>query len=475
MFDCTRSALRRGLSSVDTSVVEIARARSRRTPRWLAFDGFIALAGAVPSLVGAALGSPLLHDDWAFASNSRYAGFSAAFGTQTRSRPLEGLWNWTEFRLLGTHSGAHLVVLAALNAVAAVLLWRLLDRWLPRPIAVLAAVAWLALPNRASTHLWSTNSPHVFSLVMVLAALLVASREPLTGRRFGAAVALLAVGTVAYEGAICLGVAGLVALAWARGAPDLRRRWVASTIVVMGAIGGWMLVTSPKRGVSPPPFQNLSHLAATHFGPAVVASPVISAALALGIGWCVATVVLPGFDAGIEPKLVVLGLAVIALGAVPFSVGGFPFSVSGFFDRGNLFSDLGTALVFGSLISLVLHLRWQIARVALAAVALVLVALPGVRTVGDYVRAGHDGRRLLAAIDALPRDVRTRGPVTFLSLPSHHSVSEFLIDYDISGALALRYRTGEPLPRAAMASSKATASEHGGPIYQLVGNRLVQR
>ena len=78
-----------------------------------------------------------------------------------------------------------------------------------------------------------------------------------------------------------------------------------------------------------------------------------------------------------------------------------------------------------------------------------VVALPSVRTVGDYVRAGHDGRRLLAAIDALPSDVRTQGPVTFLPLPSHHSVSEFLIDYDISGALALRYHTGAPLPRAA--------------------------
>jgi hypothetical protein len=252
---------------------------------------------------------------------------------------------------------------------------------------------------------------------------------------------------------------------------------VASTIVVMGAVAGWMLLTSPKRaaGASPPPFHNLSHLAAAHFGPAVVASPVISAMLAVGIAWCFAIVVLPGFDAGLEPKLVVLGLVVIGLGAAPFAAGGFPFSTSGFFDRGNLFSDLGTALVFGSLISLVLHLRWQIAGAAVAAVALVVVALPGVRTVGDYVRAGRDGRRLLAAIDALPSDVRTRGPVVFLPLPSHDSVSEFLIDYDISGALALRYRTGEPLPRATMAFSDTTAGDHPGPVYELVGARLVRR
>jgi len=455
--------------------VEHTRARTRRPARWLAFDVFLAVAGALPSLVGIALASPLLHDDWAFASDSKYLKFSAAFGTQTRSRPLEGLWNWTEFRLLGSNTAAHLVVLAVLNAVAAVLFWRLLERWLPRKIAVLVALAWVALPNRASTHLWSTNSPHVFSLVMLLAALLVASREPLTGRRFGTAVALLAVGTLAYEGAICLGVVGLAGLAWTRGDPAVRRRWIVTAVAVMGAIGSWMLVTSPKRGSSPTPFSNLSHLAAAHFGPAVVASPVIAAALAFGIAWCVAVVVLPGFRPGLESKLVVLGLVVLGLGAAPFAAGGFPFSTSGFFDRGNLFADLGTALVFGSLIALVLRVRWQVAGPALASVALVVVAVPGIRSVGDYVRAGRDGRRLLAAVDALPPAVRTRGPITILPLPSHHSVAEFLIDYDISGALALRYHTGAPLPRASMAISSATAGNRGWPVYKLVGTRLVER
>ena len=184
--------------------MEEALSRPRRRA-WLGFDVFVAAAAAAPSLVGAALGSPLLHDDWAFAAKAKYFAFSTAFGTQTRSRPLEGLWNWGEFRLLGANAVAHLVVLALLNAVAAVLFWRLLERWLPRPIAVLTPLAWVALPNRASTHLWSTNSPHVFSLAMLLAALVVASTQPLTGRRFATAVGLLAVGTLAYEGAIAIG------------------------------------------------------------------------------------------------------------------------------------------------------------------------------------------------------------------------------------------------------------------------------
>ena len=41
---------------------------------------------------------------------------------------------------------------------------------------------------------------------------------------------------------------------------------------------------------------------------------------------------------------------------------------------------------------------------------------------------------LLAAVDALPVDVRTKGPVTFLPLPDYGGIAMFLADYDISSA-----------------------------------------
>src|SRR4051794_12646972 len=131
--------------------------------KWAAFEVGLGAAAATPTLVGAALGASLALDDWNFAALSRYQSFTTGFGAQTRARPISGLWDWTQFRFLGTHPLPHLVVLAITNALAAVLLWRLLDRWVPRPVAALSAVVWVALANRGSTRLWITNTPNVGS------------------------------------------------------------------------------------------------------------------------------------------------------------------------------------------------------------------------------------------------------------------------------------------------------------------------
>src|SRR4029077_14064235 len=88
---------------------------------------------------------------------------------------------------------------------------------------------------------------------------------------------------------------------------------------------------------------------------------------------------------------------------------------------------------------------------------------------------GEDGRRFLSAVDALPPAVRTRGPVVFAPLPSRGAVAEFLYDYDISSALAVRYGTGLPFPRAEMAPSTAAFTNAGGRKYELVGHQLLDR
>jgi hypothetical protein len=312
---------------------------------------------------------------------------------------------------------------------------------------------------------------------MLLAALLVASSTPLTPRRFGAALSLLAPGTLAYEGGIALAVVGLVALVWKHAPARARVPWAALTVGVLGIAGGWILLTSPKRGTSPSPFRNLSHLASAHFGNAVLPGPskLLTLVVFVAIAWCLAVVVLPGFAATAEQKAVVVGLVVLLLGAAPFAVGGFPFSGSGFFDRGNLFSDLGTSIVYGSLLALLLRLPWPRVGAALAVAGVLVLALPNVQSVQRYVRASRGGRRFLAAVDALPVDVRTKGPVTFLPLPDYGGIAMFLADYDISSALALRYHTGAPFPRAAMAVSASGTSPREGPVLELVGNHLVER
>jgi hypothetical protein len=450
--------------------------RLRGGPR-LAFEVLLGIAAAAPSLVGAALGARLALDDWGFAAASHFQSFSAGFGAQARARPISGVWDWAQFKVLDSHAVPHLVILAALNAAAAVLFWRLLERWVPQRVAVLTALVWVALPNRGSTRLWATTSPNVGGLVLLLAALLVASSRPLTKGRFATALALLALGTLAYEGVIAIGVVALVAMIWTQAPPRLRVRWTVLVLGVMAAVGGWVVLRSPKVGTSPPPFRNLSHLSSAHFGSAVLPGPprLLALVVLVAIAWSVVVIVLPGFDAWIEQKLVVVGLVVIVLGSAPFAVVGFPFSGSGFFDRGNLFADLGTALVYGALLAMLLRLPWHAVGVAVAAAGLVAIASPNVTSVRDYVRAGRDGRHFLAAVDTLPVDVRTRGPVTFLPLPDRGGVAEFLADYDISAALALRYHTGVPFPRAAMAVSATGFRRAEGPVYELVGRRLVRR
>ncbi|MBV8980156.1 MAG: hypothetical protein JO086_04585 [Acidimicrobiia bacterium] len=448
----------------------------RRDP-WRWFEAAVALLGALPTLAGAARGSGLSVDDWAFAAHSRYESFLHAYGTQTRSRPIEGLWNWAEFKLLGTHPVPHVLVLAAVNAAAAVLLFRLVDRWLPRRIAVLTTLVWLALPNRGSTHLWLTNSPHVFSVVLMLAALLVVSREPFTVRRFATAVGVLVLATFAYEGALCLGAVALVLIVWHQAAPGLRVRLSAIALAVLGAAGLWTLVTSPKLNASPTPFRNASHLIAGHFGEGVMpAAPLIVGAIALLVAaWSVATCVLPSFRPRLEERLVIVGLVALVLGALPFLAGGFPFATDGLFDRGHLFADLGTALFYAAALSMLWRLPWSRPATVVAAAAVIVLAIPGVSDVNNFARAQRDGTRFLSAIDELPPALRTKGPITFLPLPNRGGVSEFVADYDISAALALRYHTGWPYPRAQMELVETGFKKVEGPTYELVGRHLVRR
>ena len=51
-------------------------------------------------------------------------------------------------------------------------------------------------------------------------------------------------------------------------------------------------------------------------------------------------------------RLVLIGLVVVCLGPFPFAAAGFPFATDGFFDRGNLFADLGTALLIAAALSM---------------------------------------------------------------------------------------------------------------------------
>jgi hypothetical protein len=442
------------------------------------FQFAIGIFAAGPTLAGAVMGAGLLVDDWWFAAKSRYESFLHAYGRQTLSRPIEGIWGWAEFKLLDTHRVPHLLVLAAVNAAAAILLWRLLLHWVPRRIAILTVLVWVVLANKGSTHLWLTNSPHVFSLVLLLAALLVASNGEPVGKRLAVAVGLLVLATFAYEGALAIGAVGLALLIWFRSPADGRVRRAAISLAVLAAAGGWTLVTSPKIATNPaPPFRDVSHLLSAHFGSGVLpgAPMLLTMAVLVLIAWSAATFVLPSFEPRSEERLVFVGLAVMVLGAAPFAAGGFAFATDGLFDRGNLFADLGTSLLFACGLSMLWRLPWRPVAVGLALAALVALAIPNMTDVDNFVTAQRDGQRFLRAVDALPLELRTKGPVTFLPLPNRGGVSMFVAEYDTSSGFAVRYRTGWPYPFAQMAVPEAGYQGPRGPTYELVGRHLVQR
>jgi hypothetical protein len=290
-------------------------------------------------------------------------------------------------------------------------------------------------------------------------------------------LSVLVMATFAYEGALFLGAAGLVFVAWQRADRDERFRLAAIALGVLGLTGGWALVTSPKAGVHPTPFSHAGQLVAANFGVGVLPryTVVLSAAALLVVAWSIGTVVLRAFRARTEERLVLTGLLVLLLGALPFMAAGFPFATDGFFDRGNLFADLGTALLFASALAMLWRMPAPAAAPAAAGLVVIALAVPQVSDVNNFARAGRDGRRFLAAVDSLPAPLRSKGPITFVALPSHGGVSEFIADYDISAALAVRYHTGYPYPVAQMAVTATGYAGPKGPTYALVGLRLVER
>ena len=150
--------------------------------------------------------------------------------------------------------------------------------------------------------------------------------------------------------------------------------------------------------------------------------------------------VLPSFRGAEEERLAAGGLVVLLAGAAPFLHTGLAHGTSGLFDRGNLYADVGTSMVFAG----VCGLLWRPARArpALICAAIVLLgvlAFQNVQDLEDYQRAGDDGHRLLHAADELPAGQRR--DVVIAPLPDRHGVSMFVEDYDLRAAMALRYHT----------------------------------
>ena len=104
----------------------------------------LAVGAAVPTVVWGLRSPALMVDDWTFAATARFHGLGG-FGSAVRARPLGGAYYALAFNLFGSHPLPHLLVLVVLNAVAAVLVWAVARRLMPRTPAVLTALVWVIL------------------------------------------------------------------------------------------------------------------------------------------------------------------------------------------------------------------------------------------------------------------------------------------------------------------------------------------
>ena len=400
--------------------------------RWVPVFG---LAGALPSLVWAFWGAGLIQDDWDYANSIHFTGWLEALRYRALTqpaRPLQGVWYTLTFGLFHTHPLPHALALAALNAVAAALVFVVADRLWGRRIGIATALVWVVLPNRGSARLWFSVAPAMLALCLLLTGVLL-----LLNRRPWAAAVVLTASVLTYESVVALALGAVVVWTWRR----RHERWRAG-LVMAGttvAAAAYIWARSPKREAPVHAFRHaggwLSSLIGTGvFGRGWLAT-VGGLAIGIWVGVAIVRVVLPGFDASREERVAVQGGLVLVLGLAPFLGTGFSVATDGIFDRGNILPDLGLAVVVGAL----LVSLYERARLVLPVVAVLFVAVPLVlngRDLSDYRRAVRDGNRLQAQ---LKTDVPAFDHPLVIGPPLNNDggIAQFIADYDMTAYLQL--------------------------------------
>ena len=400
--------------------------------RW-GLAGVVALA-VVVHLPYAVEGPTYLLDDYYTLWFRHSRGLLGTAGPgQLSARPGAWVSYLVEFGVLGHHPLAGYVLLAALDVVAAGLLYRALVRLVPVEVAGFAAVLWVLLADHSTLDHWLSTINIALGLCLFLAGIerLAAamtspptfrgsSRVPPDRSLIGATLLLVGSG-LCYEATLAVSALALLAV------PRICRRpvWTRRTALAEAALvatGVWMLVHS-RHQLGGGSFDYRS-LPMSLFGTGVLHAEPVGAVLV------VLTLVVIGVSAAREWRrsgdlgshLVVAGLVVIVAGTLAFARD--PISPLDLGDRVNQVASIGAALVWtGGLIQLG-RARW-VGRAA--ATALLVVAGVGhlARDL-DYRDAGRDNARIFGAVLASygtpPEGNIVVGPMYL----SHHGVTGML-------------------------------------------------
>jgi hypothetical protein len=448
----------------------------RRADKGMGLKVALAAAGVLPTVFWALRDAALMVDDWSFAVTARLHGVGG-FESAVRARPLGGAYYALAFNLFHDHPLPHLLVLAVLNAVAAVLVWAVARRLMPQVPAVLTTLVWVALANRGTSRLWITAAPNMLALCLLLGGALLMLRR--SSVPLWPVCTLVVLSALTYEGPIALGALTVAAGAWRTGgAVPTRLRNVALWLVPVGLAGIWVLTFSAKHDGSPyAPFENVSRLFAAHLGTAVLPDVLLPlGAVLLGVvAWAAGCALLPSLPLGAEERVVLGGLGVLLLGTAPFAVAGFPFATDGIFDRGNLYAGLGTAMVLGGALALCWRIRQPLVASAVVAPVVLLLALHNAVDLGDWSDAASQGRALLAAAAELGLE-RLAEPSVVAPLPSPGGVAMFAEPDNLAEALIVTGRGGAPHPRIQVARTDVQMQrmvDAGARPYRFDGARLL--
>jgi hypothetical protein len=212
-----------------------------------------------------------------------------------------------------------------------------------------------------------------------------------------------------------------------------------------------VLMLSPKRHGDVTLFANAARWLPAHFGvgvfgdsPLATLGPLIVVLVAVVLWRLVAR----SETVSSSERMLVAGAVVMVLAVFPLVVVGFPTATSGLFDRGNLYVDLGTAMVFGAIACIAIDHLWRVAAgAAIVAISVVMVAV-GVTSVRDYTSAAAEGRVLASRLD---RDLATVDQPLVVGPPlrARDGVATLLASWDTSAFMQLARGDGAVKARMA--------------------------
>jgi len=310
----------------------------------------IALLSAAPTLVWAASGARLMHDDWGLANSFAQGDVSYRWSqlwlraTEAPARPGGAVYYALSYAAFGTRPVLHALLLAAVNGALGVLVFLVAERLWGTNIGFWIAIVYAALPNRGSTRLWFAVGNYPLAVVLLLIGVLLLLR----GRPLAAAV-VLAAAVLTYEAVFALAL--LAVMVWILA--DLSKRWrvgLAAVVPILAA-GATLFLISPKRkGLSG--VGGFDRLVSSQFGVGAFEwSSVARFAPVVALVGLAIIVALPHQHRDRYRRVVTAGFLILLGGWFPFFMTNWPIATDGFFDRANGVVGLGAAVLMGALLA----------------------------------------------------------------------------------------------------------------------------